>query len=106
LNEAAVYLAFMEIYGARESDFKDLEKAKEYYQSAMRLGVKNDPAKAISLNLDAVEIDWQQKGSKEADSLAKEALAYYEKNKDDRGSSEKFPYPADQVLPAGLGNHS
>lgn len=81
-DEAAVYLEFMDIYGARESEFKDLDKALEYYDSARRLALKKDPARAISLNLDAVEIDWQQKRFKAAKSLATEALAYYQNHKD------------------------
>ncbi len=86
-SEAAIYLEFIDIYGARESEFKDLEKALEYYQLALQLATKNDPERAVSLNLDMVEIYWQQKKFKEASSLANDALAYYRSHKDDWGQA-------------------
>jgi CHAT domain-containing protein len=89
-KEGAVYAEFIDIYGARESEVKDFDKALQYYQSALQLATKNDPARAVSLNLDAVEIYWQQKKFKEAASLAREALEYYEKKKDNWGEANSL----------------
>jgi tetratricopeptide (TPR) repeat protein len=86
-SEGNTYSEFMEIYGARESELRDFDKALLYYQSARRLAETHDPARAVSLNLDAVEVYWQQKRYKEAAVLGKEALEYYESKKDEWGQA-------------------
>ncbi|MCU1315640.1 MAG: Tetratricopeptide 1 repeat-containing protein, partial [Candidatus Acidoferrum typicum] len=86
-SEGDTYSELMGIYGARESELRDFDKALQYYQSARRLAETHDPARAVSLNLDAVEVYWQQKRYKEAAALGKEALDYYVSKKDDWGQA-------------------
>ncbi|MBZ5521329.1 MAG: CHAT domain-containing protein [Acidobacteriia bacterium] len=86
-SEVGAYIELMDIYGARESDFKDLDKALAYYQSARQVVEKNDPARMVSLNAQVIEIYWQQKRFKEAIALAKEAAAHYQRTKDDLGEA-------------------
>jgi len=80
-SEIEAYGELMAIYGGRESELKDLDKAIEYYNLAHQLVEKTDLGRAASLGLDAVEIYWQQKRFKEAIAKATEALNYYERTK-------------------------
>jgi CHAT domain-containing protein/tetratricopeptide (TPR) repeat protein len=89
-SEGRADLNLMEIYGARESELKDFEKALAYYQAARVVAEHHDPTRVPSLNLDAVEIYWQQKRFKEAESLANEALNYYQGKKDDWGETSSL----------------
>ena len=84
-NEILAYSYLMNIYGARESDVKDLDKAAQYYESAHRMVDGTDPERAASLALGVEEIYWQQKRFKEAVAKASEALDYFIKTKDDWG---------------------
>src|ERR1035438_9333800 len=73
----------MGIYGARESELKDLNKAIEFYQKAYQLVVTTHPERAASLNLDVAEIYWNQGRFKDAIIKANEALEYYKRLKDE-----------------------
>jgi CHAT domain-containing protein len=84
-SEISAYRDLMELYGARESELKDLDKALEYFELAHRLVDKNDPAQLSSLFLEAVEIYWQQGRFKEAKARANDALEYYQQTKDEWG---------------------
>ncbi|HWZ44766.1 MAG TPA: CHAT domain-containing protein [Candidatus Saccharimonadales bacterium] len=100
-NEGTAYLELMAIYGARESEFKDFDKALGYYQSARQLAEKYDPSRIASINLDAVEIYWQQKRFKEAASLANEALGYYQRTKNEWGQANALLSLAEVQRSAG-----
>lgn len=82
-DEATAYIELMAIYGARESELKDLGRATEFYQKAYQLLEKNHPERAASLNLDLTEIYWNQGRFKDAIQKAEEALRYYTNNKDE-----------------------
>jgi CHAT domain-containing protein/uncharacterized protein HemY len=86
-SEILAYSDLMGIYGARESDVKDLDKAVQYYESADRMVDGTDPERAASLSLGVEEIYWQQKRFKEAVAKASEALDYFTKTKDDWGQA-------------------
>jgi CHAT domain-containing protein len=82
-DEATAYIELMAIYGARESELKDLGRAVEFYQRAYQLLGNTHPERAASLNLDLTEIYWNQGRFKDAILKAEEALHYYTKNKDE-----------------------
>jgi CHAT domain-containing protein/Tfp pilus assembly protein PilF len=82
-SEITSYIELMDIYGARESDLKDLDKALENYEAAYRRVGTDDPARTAGLALDVEEIYWQQKRFKEAIAKVGEALDYYVRSKDD-----------------------
>ena len=82
-DEATAYVELMAIYGARESELKDLSKALEYYQLAYQLVVKTHPGRAAELDLDLTEIYWEQGQFKDAIAKASEALGYYQKTKNE-----------------------
>lgn len=86
-GERAALRELMDIYGARESEFKDLDKSLGYYRSAREIAEKYDPSEAASLNLDAVEIYRQQNRFRESLTLANEALDYYRRRKDELGEA-------------------
>lgn len=78
------YLAYMElsgIYGERESEIKDLNKALELYQVAYQLVAKTHPERTAGLDLEVAEIYWQMGRFKDAISKANEALAYFKQLK-------------------------
>jgi CHAT domain-containing protein len=82
-DESVAYVELMAIYGARESELKDLNKALEFYQKAYQLIVTTHPERAASLNLDVAEIYWNQGKFKDAIAKANEALEYYKRLKDE-----------------------
>jgi CHAT domain-containing protein len=82
-SEISAYSDLMNIYGARESDLKDLDKALENYETAYRMVKTIDPERAAGLSLGVEEIYWQQKRFKEAIAKVNEALDYYVQTKDD-----------------------
>ena len=82
-SEITSYIELMDIYGARESDLKDFDKALENYEAAYRRIGTDDPGRAAGLALDVEEIYWQQKRFKEAIAKVSEALDYYVRTKDD-----------------------
>ena len=82
-NEISAYSSLMNIYGARESELKDLDKALGYYEAAYRMVKGNDPGRAAALALEVEEVYWQQKRFKEAITKATEALNYYVQTNDD-----------------------
>jgi tetratricopeptide (TPR) repeat protein len=84
-DETAAYIELMAIYGARESDLKDLDKALHFYQMVYQLVAKTHPDRAAALNLDLTEIYWDQGRFKDAGAKASEALDYYKKLKDELG---------------------
>jgi CHAT domain-containing protein/tetratricopeptide (TPR) repeat protein len=86
-DESAAYIELMAIYGARESELKDLSKALEFYQKAYQLLEKTHPERAAVLNLDLTEIYWDQGRFKDAIAKANEALDYYTKLKDELGEA-------------------
>ena len=59
-DESAAYIELMAIYGARESDLKDLPKALHFYQMAYDLLAKVRPDGVAVLDLDLTEIYWNQ----------------------------------------------
>ena len=82
-DEAVAYMELISIYGARESELKDVDKALEFYQKAYQLLVTTHPERAASLNLEVAEIYWNQGRFKDAITKANEALAYYRRLKDE-----------------------
>lgn len=80
-DEFLAYSGLIDIYGARESDLKDLDKAVEYYKVASQL--LTNPSQSASLDFGIAEVYWQQGKFSEAIEKAKEALSYYEAAKDD-----------------------
>ena len=82
-DESLAYVELMSIYGARESELKDLNKALEFYQKAYNLVAATDPGRAALLNLDVAEIYWNQGRFKDAIVKANEALEYYKRQKDE-----------------------
>ena len=86
-DEATAYIELMAIYGARESDLKDIPKALQFYQMAYDLTAKTHPERAASLDLDLTEIYWDQGRFKDAITKASEALEYYKKTGNDLGEA-------------------
>lgn len=91
----------IDIYGARESELKDLDKAVEYYESASRLVQKADKTKQAVLDLSIEEIYWQQGRFKEAIEKATAALTYFKKIKDDWGQPNALISLAEAQRSAG-----
>jgi len=91
----------IDIYGARESELKDLDKAVEYYESASRLVQKADITKQAVLDLSIEEIYWQQGRFKEAIEKATAALTFFEKTKDDWGQPSALISLAEAQRSAG-----
>jgi CHAT domain-containing protein len=85
-DEFNMYWQLTDIYGARESELKDFDKALEYYRLAYQMLGKNDPREP-GLGLTLEEIYWQQGRFKEAIAKASEALSYYEQTKDELGQA-------------------
>jgi CHAT domain-containing protein len=81
-NEIAAYGELIDIYGERESDIKDFDKALQYYESARHLLPQDDSRHAATLAMDVEEIYWQQGRYREAIAKAQEALLYYQSQKD------------------------
>lgn len=86
-DESTAYIELMAIYGARESDLKDLDKALHFYQMAYQLVAKTHPDRAAALNLDLTEIYWDQRRFKDAVAKASEALEYYKKLNNELGEA-------------------
>jgi tetratricopeptide (TPR) repeat protein len=86
-DESAAYVELMAIYGARESDLKDLDKALHFYQLAYQLVAKTHADRAAALNLDLAEIYWDQRRFKDAVAKASEALDYYKKLNNELGEA-------------------
>jgi CHAT domain-containing protein/uncharacterized protein HemY len=82
-GEISAYRDLMGIYGARDSELKDLDKALEYYQLADVIVGNKDPERAASLSLTVGDIYWQQKRFKEAIAKVNGVLDYYVRTKDD-----------------------
>jgi CHAT domain-containing protein len=86
-DESIAYMELMAIYGARESDVKDLDKALQFYDKAYQLVAKTDPERAAGLNLDLTEIYWDQGRFKDAIAKANEAVEYYKGSKNELGEA-------------------
>jgi len=82
-NEYLAYTELSAIYGERESELKDLDKALEFYQKAYELVVKLHPERAAGLNLEVAEIYWGMGRFKDAISKTNEALNYFKQIKDE-----------------------
>jgi tetratricopeptide (TPR) repeat protein len=82
-NELVAYTELSAIYGERDSELKDLDKAVEFYQKAYELIVKVHPERAAGLNLQIAEIYWQMGRFKETISKVNEALHYLKQIKDE-----------------------
>ena len=82
-DESVAYVELMGVYGGRESDLKDLDKALEVYQKAYQLLATTHPERVASLNLEIAEIYWNQGRFKDAIVKANEALEYYKRLKDE-----------------------
>jgi tetratricopeptide (TPR) repeat protein len=81
-DEIAAYGELIDIYGERESDIKDFDKALQYYESARHLLVSDDSGHAATLEMDVEEIYWQLGRYRDAIVKAQEALLYYQSQKD------------------------
>jgi CHAT domain-containing protein len=81
-DEAVAYAELTDIYGGRESEIKDFDKALDYYEAAHKLISQKNPERAASLALSVEEVYWQQGRVKDAIAKAQEALSYYESKKD------------------------
>ena len=86
-DESIAYMELMAIYGARESDVKDLDKALQFYDKAYQLIAKTNPERAAGLNLDLTEIYWDQGRFKDAIVKANEALDYYKRQRNELGEA-------------------
>jgi CHAT domain-containing protein len=86
-DEYIAYTELSAIYGARESELKDLQKALEFYQRASQLVAETHPERAAALNLDIVEIYWQMGRFKDAITKATEALTYFGRLKNELGEA-------------------
>ncbi len=86
-NEFVAFNLLEGIYGSRESELKNLDKAVELYETAYGQLKNAFPERAASLNLDIVEIYWQMGRFKEAVVKGNEALDYYRKTKDEFGQA-------------------
>jgi CHAT domain-containing protein/tetratricopeptide (TPR) repeat protein len=87
-DEITAYSDLTTLYGERESEIKDLDKALEYSRSAIGLLASNDSVRAAFLAEDVEEIYWQQGRYKEAIAKAQEALSYYEDTKNFAGEAD------------------
>jgi CHAT domain-containing protein len=86
-DEFLAYTELMAIFGARESELKDLSKALGFYQKAYEVIAKRSPQRAAALDLDLTEIYWDQGRFRDAVQKAKEALDYYKSLKDELGQA-------------------
>jgi CHAT domain-containing protein/tetratricopeptide (TPR) repeat protein len=86
-DEALAYQELVGIYGARESEIKDLGKALEFHQLAYQLVARIHPERAAGINLDLVEIYWDSGRFKDAITKASEALEYYRQQKNELGEA-------------------
>lgn len=86
-DEAIAYTELMAIYGARESEVKDLDKALQFYDKAYQLVAKTNPEQAAGLDLDLTEIYWDQGRFKDAIAKANEAVEYYKGEKNELGEA-------------------
>jgi CHAT domain-containing protein/tetratricopeptide (TPR) repeat protein len=87
-DEITAYSDLTTLYGERESEIKDLDKALEYSRSAIGLLASNDSVRAGFLAEDVEEIYWQQGRYKEAIAKAQEALSHYEETKNIAGEAD------------------
>lgn len=89
-NQYFAYSMLMDIYGSRESDRKDFGKALEFYQKAEQLALKANPGKAAEaeLDLDLIEIYYNEGRFGDAIAKAEEAAEYF-KNNDDQGDESE-----------------
>jgi len=76
-DQAIAYQELVAIYGGRESDIKDREKAMEFYNLAYECVAKSHPERAATLDMDLVELYWDSGRFKDAIAKANEALQYY-----------------------------
>jgi CHAT domain-containing protein/tetratricopeptide (TPR) repeat protein len=86
-DEVWAYQELVAIYGGRQSDVKNFEKALEFYHLAYQLLAKSHPERAVLLNLDLVEIYWDSGRFKDAIAKASEVLEYYKRVNDELGEA-------------------
>jgi len=86
-DEANAYIELSAIYGSRESEVKDLDKALEFYQKAYQLVASIQPGRAALLTIDLVEIYWQMGRYADAVTKATEALDYYKTTNNEEGQA-------------------
>lgn len=98
-GEISAYFRLIEIFGARESDLKDFDKALQYYTLAQQL-VDSDVDRA-SLALEIYEIYWQEGRFKQAIEETSTALTYYEKTHDEWGQASALISMAEAQRSAG-----
>jgi CHAT domain-containing protein len=89
-NELSAYNTLTEIFGGRESELKDLDKALEYYGLARQLVGTSDPGKSADLSQEICEIYWQQGRFKESIQEASTALAYYRSSNNEWGQASSL----------------
>jgi CHAT domain-containing protein len=96
----SAYTVLMEIYGARESELRDLDKALSFYQSASKL-FGSDPDRAATLSASVVEIYWQMGRFEEAIQQIHAVLPYYERTRNDVGAANALISLAEVQRSAG-----
>ena len=84
-DEYFAYSMLMDIYGSRESDRNDYSKALESYQKAQEVALKTNLGRAAEaeLDLDAIEMFYNNGRYKDAIAKASEAVAYFKSNNDE-----------------------
>ena len=84
-DEYFSYSMLMDIYGSRESDHNDYARALESYQKAQEMGLETSLGKAAEaeLDLDVIEVFYNNGRFKDAIAKAMEAAAYFKSNHDE-----------------------
>jgi tetratricopeptide (TPR) repeat protein len=100
-DEVVAYTELISIYGARESELKDVNKAFEFYEKAYKVVATNYPDRAASLNLEIAEVFWDQGRFKDAIVKANEALEYYKRSKNELGEASALISLAEAQRSAG-----
>jgi len=89
-SQLSAYNSLTEIFGARESDLKDFDKALQYYGVARKLAENTGPDDIANLSQDICEIYWQQGRFKEAIQEASVALAHYRTSDNEWGQASSL----------------
>ena len=80
----------MDVYGERESNIKDFDKAMESYSQAKALLDPSDLSSAASLSSALFEIHFQQGLYAEAIADAERPLSYFKEQGDELGEAHAF----------------
>ena len=101
-SQRAAYVTLMDVYGGKESDLRDFDKAIEDYSQAKALLEPSDPSSAASLASALFEIHFQQGFyADENPADAEQPLAYFKGQDDELGEAHSLLSLAEAERSAG-----